>query len=159
MPLGQREWLARLLYALPPKTLSALRIAIGDDRFYLVDPSGIEGVPLGTFFSEVAQRIYVPSGLTLVPAVAPAVLQDLVRDRGDGTVFFFADEDEPRVVPAAAFGPVSRKVLRDVAAVPVGADRPVEEEPALPLLRYEKPRRFPLWGVPGKDAPPADGEG
>ncbi|MEM9071658.1 MAG: hypothetical protein AAGE52_24330, partial [Myxococcota bacterium] len=153
VPMAQREWLSRLLYALPPNTLAALRIAVGEDRFYLVDSSGIEGVPLGTFYSEVAPRIYVPAGLTLVPAVSPTVLQELVRDRGDGYVFFDADQPEPRVVTAGAFGPVSRKVLRDVAAVPISADRPVDDEPELPLLRYEKPRRFPLWGIPGKKLP------
>ena len=145
-----REWLSRLLYALPPNTLAALKIAMGDDRFYLIDPSGIEGVPLGTFFSEVAPRIYVPSGLTLVPAVSPQVLQDLVHERGDGYVFFDTDQEQPRVVAASAFGPVSRRALRDVAAIPVSADRPDDVDPELPLLRYDKPRRFPLWGLPGK---------
>lgn len=161
VPLEQRAWLARLLYALPPNTLAALRIAIGDDRFYLLDPSGIEGVPLGTFYSEVAPNIFVPSGLTLVPAVSAPVLQDLVRDRGTGYVFFDAQSDTPVVVPAEAFGPISRKVLREMSARPVAADRPVDEEAALPLLEYDKPRRFPLWGVPGQkdDAPPPAGEG
>lgn len=156
VPLQQREWLSRLLYALPPKTLGALRIAIGEDRFYLTDPSGIEGVPLGVFYSEVASRIYVPAGLTLVPAVSPAVLQDLVRDRGDGYVFFDAEQAEPRVVAASAFGPVSRRVLRDIAAIPIGAERPVEDALPLPLFRYDKPRRFPLWGIPGKKAKKED---
>lgn len=152
VPFANREWLARMLYALPPNTLAALKIAVGEDRFYLLDPSGIEGVPLGTFHSEVAPRIYVPSGLTLVPAVSPAVLQDLVRDRGDGYVFFDPEVEAPRVVPASAFGPVSRRVLRDVAAVPLIADPLEDTEKPLPLLQYEAPRRFPLWGVPLKDA-------
>jgi hypothetical protein len=152
VPFANREWLARMLYALPPNTLAALKIAVGEDRFYLIDPSGIEGVPLGTFHSEVASRIYVPSGLTLVPAVSPAVLQDLVSDRGDGYVFFDPQQEAPRVVPAAAFGPVSRRVLREVAAVPLIAEPLSGEEPGLPLLRYEEPRRFPLWGVPMKNA-------
>ena len=143
-----REWLARMLYALPPNTLASLRIAVGEDRFYLVDASGIEGVPLGTFHSEVAPRIYVPSGLTLVPAVSPAVLQDLLSERGDGFVFFDSEQSEPRVVQAAAFGPVSRRVLRDVTAVPLSAEPLTDEAPGLPLLQYDKPRRFPLWGVP-----------
>jgi hypothetical protein len=151
VPLAQREWLSRLLYALPPNTLSALRVAVGDDRFYLLDPSGIEGVPLGTFYSEVAPRIYVPSGLTLVPAVSAPVLQELVRERGNGYVFFDADQPEPRVVSAEAFGPVSRKVLRELSARPVSADRPIDEEAPLPLFQYEKPRRFPLWGVPKRE--------
>lgn len=106
------------------------------------------------FYYEVASRIYVPAGLTLVPAVSPAVLQDLVRDRGDGYVFFDAEQAEPRVVASSAFGPVSRRVLRDIAAIPIGAERPAEDAAPLPLFRYDKPRRFPLWGIPGKKSKP-----
>lgn len=158
VPAAQREWLARLLYALPPNTLSSLRIALGEDRIYLLDPSGIEGVPLGTFYSEVAPRIYVPAGMALVPAVSPAVLQELVRDRGDGHVFFELGRSEPILVAASAFGTVPRRVIREVAGVPISADRPQDEEPELPLLQYEDARRFPLWGVPGKEVPPRDAE-
>ncbi len=152
VPARQRAWLERLLYALPPHTLAALRLAVGSDRYYLVDPRGIEGVPLGTFHTEVAPRIYVPAGSTLVPAVRPAVLEELVGGRGDGFVFFDAAEPRPRLVPAVAFGPVSRRALRAVDAAPVVADPLPSEEPELPLLRYDRPRRFPLWGIPGKEA-------
>jgi len=159
VPNAQREWLARLLYALPPKTLSALRMAITEHGVYLIDPSGIEGVPLGTFYSEIARNIYVPSGLTLVPAVAPAVLQELVRDRGDGHVFFEPGREAPHVIPAPAFGPVARRAIQEVAAVPISADRPDNAEPPLPLLQYDEARRFPLWGVPGKEPPEGEGDG
>jgi hypothetical protein len=155
VPANQRGWLTRLLYALPPHTLSALRMALADDNIYLIDPAGIEGVPLGVFYTEVAERIYVPAGLTLVPAVSRAVLQELVRDRGDGHVYFEPGRASPHAIPEAAFGPVSRRALRDVAAIPVSADRPDNTEPPLPLLQYEDARRFPLWGIPGKVPPPA----
>jgi hypothetical protein len=155
VPASQREWLSRLLYALPPNTLAALRIAIGADRIFLLDRSGIEGVPLGVYYSEVAERIYVPAGLSLVPAVASSVLLELVRERGDGHVYFEAGRSTPIVVPASAFGPVSRRALRDVAATPVSADRPDNTEPPLPLLQYGEARRFPLWGVPGKKTEPS----
>lgn len=153
VPLPQREWLARMLYALPPRTLSTLRMAIAGDRIYLLDRGGIEGVPLGVFYSEVADRIYVPSGMTLVPAVAPQVLTDLVSDAQGGHVFFEPESSAPRVVPANAFGPVSRQVLRDVAGQVVHADAPDRVDPPLPLMQYGDARRFPLWGVPGKDLP------
>ncbi len=152
---SQRGWLSRLLYALPPRTLGSLRMAIGADRIYLLDPEGIEGVPLGVFYCEVAPRIYVPAGLTLVPAVSPAVLEELVRDRGDGHVYFEPGREEPLVVPGRAFGPVSRRALRDVAASPVSAERPDNDEPPLPMFQYGEVRSFPLFGLPGK-APPSD---
>ncbi len=158
IPGDQREWLSRLLYALPPNTLAALRMAIGEDRIYLIDRSGIEGVPLGVYYCEVAERIYVPAGLTLVPAVASAVLEELVRDRGDGHVYFEPGRSTPIVIPATAFGPISRRALREVGAAPVSADRPDNTEPPLPLLQYDDARRFPLWGVPGKKLPDAEAE-
>lgn len=158
VPAEQRPWLARMLYALPPRTLSTLRMAIAEDRVYLLDPGGIEGVPLGVFYSEIAERIYVPSGMTLVPAVAPQVLADLVADRKGGHVFFEPTTATPRVVPGAAFGPISRQVLRDVAALTVHADAPDRYDPPLPLMQYGDSSRFPLWGVPGKDRPVAGGQ-
>ncbi len=159
VPSAQREWLARLLYTLPPRVLASLRIAIADDRFYLVDETGIEGVPLGAFYSQVAPRIFAPAGLALVPAVAPDVLADLVSDRGDGYVFFEPDAARPRVVPAAAFAPLSRRILRQVSAEPVSADRPEDDAAPLPLLAYGRAHRFPLFGVPGRDeAQPGEGD-
>jgi hypothetical protein len=160
VPASERAWLARLLYTLPPRTLSTLRVAIANDRIYLLDPGGIEGVPLGRFYSEVAERIYVPAGMTLVPAIAPEVLAELVADRQGGHVFFEPDADAPRVVPASAFGPIARQVLRDVAGLVVHADAPERYDPPLPLMQYGDVRRFPLWGVPAKDqpvTPPAQG--
>lgn len=153
VPAEQRAWLARMLYALPPRTLSTLKMAVAEDRVYLLDRSGIEGVPLGVFYSEVAERIYVPSGMTLVPAVAPQVLADLVADGKGGHVFFEPNQNVPRVVAAGSFGPVSRQVLRDVASMTVHADAPDQEDPPLPLMQYGVSRRFPLWGVPGKKMP------
>jgi len=150
---AERPWLARMLYALPPRTLSTLRMAVAEDRVYLLDPGGIEGVPLGRFYSEIAERIYVPAGMTLVPAVAPAVLVDLVADRNGGHVFFDPEHSTPRVVAASAFGPISRQVIRDIAGVAVHADAPDRYDPPLPLMQYGEPRRFPLWGVPAKEQP------
>ncbi|MGF1466109.1 MAG: hypothetical protein ACFCGT_08235 [Sandaracinaceae bacterium] len=152
VPAEQRAWLARMLYTLPPRVIGTLRLAIAKDRIYLLDPAGIEGVPIGRFYAEVADRIYVPAGMTLVPAVAREVLEDLVSDRQGGHVFFEPGEP-PRVVPAAAFGPVARRVLRDVAAMTVHAEAPERHDPPLPLLEYGPARRFPLWGVPGRTPP------
>ncbi|MFK7988802.1 MAG: hypothetical protein AB8I08_22470 [Sandaracinaceae bacterium] len=162
VPTEQRAWLARMLYALPPRTLSSLRMAISGDRIYLLDAGGIEGVPLGVFYTEVASRIYVPAGMTLVPAVAPSVLESLVSDRQGGHVFFEPEGDgTPRVVPQAAFGPVSRQVLREVEAMVVHADAPDRVDPPLPLMQYGDVRRFPLWGIGGKNLdvkPPTEGD-
>lgn len=150
VPASQRDWLARMLYVLPQRTLESLRIALTERAFYLLDPAGIEGVPLGRFYGEVAQRIYVPAGMTLVPAVAPAVLEELVRERGGGHVFFEPDGEAPRVIANEAFGPVSRRVLRDIGGQVVHAEAPDRFDPPLPMLEYGSESRFPLWGAPGR---------
>lgn len=152
VPSAQREWLARLLYVMPPRALESLRIAISDDLVYLVGADGIDGVPLGRFFSEVAHRIYVPTGLALVPAVQPSVLEDLVGEHRGEHVFFFDGEPSARVVPDRLLEPLSRAALRALAPpriVPaLGLPR---EDPDLPLLVYGPERRFPLRGAPGRD--------
>jgi hypothetical protein len=150
VPIAQREWLAKLLYVIPQRTLESLRIALTERAFYLLDAAGIEGVPLGRFYGEVAPRIYVPAGMTLVPAVMPAVLEDLVRDRGGGHVFFEPESPAPSVVSNEAFGPVSRRVLREIAGQVVHAEAPDRVDPPLPTLQYGPETRFPLWGAPGR---------
>lgn len=149
VPIAQREWLARLLYALPAGTLAALRVAVAQDYVYFLDPNGIEGVPLGTFYSEVGTRVYVPAGTSLVPAVSREVLDELLRGRGDGHVFFWADGTPPRFVSDAAFGSVTKRALREIAGQSVRAGAPEAAEPGLPLLQYPEARAFPLRGVPG----------
>ncbi|MCA9535187.1 MAG: hypothetical protein KC593_15955 [Myxococcales bacterium] len=158
VPIEEREYLARMLYVLPPKTLAALRVAVGQTHIYVLDPQGIEGLPLGRFYSEVAERIYVPAGLTLVPSVAPQVLKDLVQGQGEDHVFFHPEESVPRRVANAAFGLVTRSMIDSVAARAVHADAPERFDPPLPVMAYDELRRFPLRGVP---QPPegADGAG
>lgn len=150
VPREQREWLAKLLYVLPQRTLESLRIATAESAFYLLDPAGIEGVPLGRFYGEIAPMIYVPAGMTLVPAVAPAVLEELLRDRQGGHVFFEPGAPLPRLIPAEAFGAISRKLLREIGRQVVHAEAPDRVDPPLPMLQYGPETRFPLWGAPGR---------
>jgi hypothetical protein len=151
LPASQREWLAKMLYVMPPRALESVRLAVGSESLYLIDRNGVDGVPLGRFFSEVASRVYVPTGMTLVPAVQPAVLEDMLASQRGSHVFFEEDGVPPRVVPDAAFAPLSRSILRELAGVVVHADMPGREDPALPLLSYGPEVRFPLWGAPGRD--------
>jgi hypothetical protein len=150
VPIEEREWLSKMLYLLPSQTLGSLRMAITENAIFLVDQRGIETVPLGRFYSEVADRIYVPAGMTLVPAVSPSVLSELVSDRGTGHAFFQPGEDQPRLIAADAFGPVSRTVLRDIGGKLVHADAPDRHDPTLPLVAYGPETSFPLWGVVGQ---------
>ncbi len=159
LPVAQRAWLAKLLYVMPPRALESVRLAVGTESLYLLDKNGIDGVPLGRFFSEIAHHIYVPTGMTLVPAVQPAVLEDMLAQQRGNHVFFEADGVPPRVVPESAFAPLSRSILRDLSGVVVHADMPGREDPSLPLLTYGAELRFPLWGAPGRDEPGPSGPG
>ncbi len=150
VPIAEREWLSKMLYLLPSHTLASLRMAITEKAIFLVDQRGIETVPLGRFYSEVADRIYVPAGMALVPAVSPSVLTELLSDRGTGHAFFEPGQEQPRIVPDEAFGPVSRTVLRDVGGKLVHADAPDRHDPTLPLVAYGPETSFPLWGVVGQ---------
>lgn len=147
VPIAEREWLSKMLYLLPSSTLASLRMAITEAAIFLLDPRGIETIPLGRFYAEAADRIYVPAGMTLVPAVSPSVLSELVADRGSGHAFFEPGEDRPRLIADDAFGPVSRTVLRDVGGKLVHADAPDRHDPTLPLVAYGPETSFPLWGV------------
>lgn len=151
LPASQRDWLAKLLYVMPPRALESVRLAIGSEALYLLDANGVDGVPLGRFFSEVAHRIYVPTGMVLVPAVQPAVLEDMLAEQRGSHVFFEEDGAPPRVVPDSAFAPLSRSVLRELSGTVVHAEMPGRVDPALPLLSYGPELRFPLWGAPGRD--------
>lgn len=150
VPTAQREWLSKLLYLLPERALASLRIAITDDAFYLLDPSGIEGVPLGRFYSQFAQRIYVPAGMTLVPAIAPSVLEELLGERGSAHVFFEPEYPAPRAISNESFGSVSRRLLSEIAIGTVPAHAPSRVDPPLPRIEYGRETRFPLWGAPGR---------
>ena len=154
LPSEQRPWLAKLLYVLPPRALESIRMAIGDHHIYMLDSAGIESIPLGRFYSEVARRIYVPTGMSLVPAVHPAVLEDLAsRGTSQGAhVFFERDGEPPTLVQDGAFAPVSRAMLQHLSGVVVHAEMPGRVDPPLPTLQYGPETRFPLWGAPGRDA-------
>ena len=159
VPAAQRDWLARLLYALPSEAFSQLRIAFGESgETYLLNPRGIEGIPLGTFATQVAERVYVPAGFSLVPSVAPAVLLGLLGDRG-GAHVFFRHGGTPVRVPDSAFRDASRAILDEIPTRVVSAAAPAEERP-LELFEYAEARRLPLFGLPGvKEEPAAEAPG
>lgn len=148
IPLAQTEWLARILYALPPETLESLSLAKSEGDIYLLSPKGIEGVPLGVFFSEAAPRIFVPAGMKLIPSVSPVVLQELVAQmKKPGYTFFRPDKRQPVVLPPESVGPLTRAAIAGLAGEHIAATAlSVEDEP-LPLLHYDDARRFPLRGV------------
>ncbi len=152
VPIEERAFLARLLYVVPSRALASLRVAMAGDAIYLLDPRGVEAMPLGRFHSEVARRIYVPTGMALVPAVQPSVLEGLFAEHRGSHVFFEEDDQPPRIIRDDAFLPLSSAALQRLSGVVVVPDMPDREPEALPLLTYGAELRFPLWGAPGREA-------
>lgn len=66
--------LRHIAYALGPETLRRARIACTASGAFVLQPTGVEGIPVGEFFREVHPGLYVPAGYDTVPAVAPDVL-------------------------------------------------------------------------------------
>ncbi len=165
----QRSLFARVLYLMPQKALESMRVVISDEQFFVLDESGIEGVPLGQFYSELAPQIYVPVGYSLAPAIEPSLLQELVPGSQDGHIFFqpedhdLAHDDsahhkssphQPVRVADDAFETCSRMLLQRLAPHTIRTDAPgdLASGSPLPLFEYDRERRFPLWGL-DEDAP------
>lgn len=150
VPTEQVPWLARLLYALPPHALRSMRMAAAADGVFVIADGGLEGVPLGTAFWRFSPRVYLPVGAALRPAIAPEALEARLPGGGEGAHWFFGRTGAPRVLRDEAFGPVARAALAVPEGTTVAAAPPPGADPPLPHLEYGPPRRFPLWGVPGR---------
>ena len=75
VPIGHLPLLRRLAYALPHATLAQADIAVTAEGAFIRSKSGIETIPLGTFFVEARPRLYVAAGYRVAPAVSPEVLE------------------------------------------------------------------------------------
>ena len=143
VPIAERERLARLLAVLPPRVLSGLRVAVSSDAIFVLDPSGLEALPLGQAHRAVAENLYVPVGRRLVPEVSKDVLVSLVPECATGKVFLGAD-GPARVVPDSAFTSVDRRQLRAIASDRIEVVSLPKEEASTRTLVYDEATRFPL---------------
>jgi hypothetical protein len=88
---AQLPLLRRLAYALPRSTVAQATIALTSRGALLRSATGIEAIPLGTFFVEIHPRLYVPGGHEVVPAIAPEVLARALGAPPDQVLFLGAD--------------------------------------------------------------------
>jgi hypothetical protein len=142
--------LRRLSYALPPHTIQRTTIAMTPRGAFLRSPSGIEAIPLGTFFVEIHPGLYVPAGYDVTPAVAPEVLYRALGAPG-GQVLFVTPNAQALSVPESAFVPLEVSLLEAKPWEPVVAeaiDRALQEAPV--DLRLQPLGLFPL----GRAEPP-----
>jgi hypothetical protein len=107
---AQIPLLRRLAYALPHQTIVAARIAVTPKGAFLRSPTGIEAIPLGTFFVEVHPGLYVPAGYEVTPAVAPDVLYRALG-AAQSQVLFIGTDANAVSVEDSAFAPLETALL------------------------------------------------
>ncbi len=126
--------LRRLSYALSTSALDAAslaRVKVRDAGEYLVlrIPSGVDAIPLGSFFSERCPGLYVLAGHDLVPACTPAHLARAIGASPSTIVFVWREPgDEPARIRAFSLEGTTFVPLANALVEPEswGALMPVE---------------------------------
>jgi hypothetical protein len=145
--------LRRIAYALPRQTIARTEVAITERGAVVRCASGIEAIPIGTFFVEVHPGLYVPAGYDVTPAVSPEVLFRALGAPSE-KVLFVTPDAKAFAVDAAAFIPLETSLLEAKPWEPVMAEaveRALEEKPI--ELKLEGLGMFPL----GQAEPPPQG--
>ena len=128
---AQLPLLRRLAYALPRATIAEARIAITPRGAVLRAPRGVEAIPLGTFFVELHENVYIPAGYEVTPAVAPDVLARALGAPASHVVFVGAD-GHAFALEDASFARLESVLLEAPPWEPLVAeeiDRALEEAP------------------------------
>jgi hypothetical protein len=94
--------LRKLAYALPASTIAATRAAITAEGVFLRCSTGIEAIPLGTFFHEFHPQLFTPAGFEVSPSVAPEVLHRALRMPA-GHIAFVTPSARAIVIAETAF--------------------------------------------------------
>jgi len=102
------RWLA---YALPRSTIDRMQVALTGEGAIIRSAAGVEGVPLGTFLTEVHPRVYVPAGYETTPDLAPDVLAR-VLDVPDSRLLMFRPDAAAVTVEQSAFVPLDAAIAR-----------------------------------------------
>lgn len=146
---AQLPLLRRLAYALPHATIARTRVAVTPRGAYLRSPSGIDAVPLGTFFAEVHPDLFIPAGYDVSPAVAPEVLHRALRV-GSGQVVFIDEKAQAYALDDASFSPLETMLLEATPWEPVVAEAITRALAEVPIeLKLEPLGLRPLADVAG----------
>lgn len=113
--------LRRLAYALPRHTIARTQIAVTAKGAFVRSPSGIEAIPLGTFFVEIHPNLYIPAGYDVTPAVAPDVLYRALGAPASA-VLFVTTEARALAVEASAFVSLEASLIEAKPWEPVIAE-------------------------------------
>jgi hypothetical protein len=146
--------LRQVAYALGPETLRKTKIAVTKRGAFVRSASGVEGIPVGSFYREVHTNLFLPAGFDALPAVAPDVL---FRALGSppGQALFVEPSGGIVGVPLDAFQSLETMLLEAQTWVPLdGASAEVSAALAteLPEVVLE-----PLGMRPMRDVAEAEG--
>lgn len=141
-------WLKRIVYSLPQTALESYRAAFTDQGVLIVNPLGVELVPLGHPLKEVFPGVYLRAGMRFAPPIGfEHLARALKMSRGHLYVLPFGIDD-PIEVPEAIIKPLVRYLLADVDIVRAHDTSPpdlgVDREQGIPL-RSAEAGMFALW--------------
>lgn len=142
--------LRRLAYLLAPGVLRRATVAFTELGAFVRHPTGVEAIPVGEFFRELRDGLYVPAGYDPLPAVSPEVLHASLGLPA-GMVAFVGRDARVHAIDAAAFVPLETAILEspDWSVVPAQ-----EIEAALateiPELVLDSPGLLPMRDLRGE---------
>lgn len=154
VPWARARWFKQLVYLLPPPLLQNCRVAPIEEGLFIVCEQGIDGLPIGQLFHEVAPSIFVPAGMDFLPRVGGEVLTEHVGGVLGKYVVFLpgagiaTGDSQPISIPLSAFEPLGRRALAPLKVSPrqrlpeLRRARP----PSDPTLVNDPVGPFPLWG-------------
>ncbi|MBP9114294.1 MAG: hypothetical protein KBF88_15885 [Polyangiaceae bacterium] len=151
IPASECEMFRKLAYALPPRLLAETDVSCLKDGMIVRNRSGVEAIPLGTFYYELRPGVYLPAGSEVVPAVAPEVLYQALGSPANTSVFF-RHSGEAFGVADASFGPLPSMLL-EAKPLTMLATEAVSEALAFEPLRLRLDEtEVPLFtGLPAPD--------
>ncbi|HEX7599600.1 MAG TPA: hypothetical protein VF518_15390 [Polyangia bacterium] len=150
---SQVGWLRRLCQALPAHALRGHQVALLEDAVLVVAADELAALPFGQLLDEAAPGVLVPSGMRLVPAVAPeALAEKLGAGAASWLVFPKASEPPLRILPTA-LRPLDHRILAelslDVRPAPVRPSQALALEKEV-AIEPDALGPFSLWGLDRK---------
>jgi hypothetical protein len=147
VPREELPLLRRLAYIATAETIRSTRFALTEVGAFVLSDSGIEGLPLGSFFKRIHSAIFVPSGHRIVPPVPPEVLFQALGAPEDRFVFFRTD-GSAWAVPKSAFVPLETALVQGQRWAPLNAmEMENAFETELPTVWLEPLGFRPLKGI------------
>lgn len=153
VPHEQRAWLLKLLYLLPAESLRSIRMAISNESTFVTSERGVEALPVGTHFHEIAANVFVPSGWAVEPPLEKSVLLSLLALPSGTRGFFDPTTSKLVLVREDAFADVNRLTISTIEHLLAETETTPQSTQAPSAIVYGARTSLPLWGVVGKDDP------